>query len=73
MEAIAKLKQTPWVFENWMTNEQAEAYYKDGHLPYSTCWGSGATRVSCGFYCEVITFAEWCRRYDVTIIGSEEA
>lgn len=71
MEALFKLKEVPYNAENWMTNEQAEDAYKRGSLPYSTEWGSGARRVACGFYSEELPFHEWCRRYHVTIIGSE--
>jgi hypothetical protein len=69
MKALFKLKETPYIYENMLSNEKAEEYYKKGSLPFNVGgWGFGAVRVSCGFYSQHLTFAEWVDRYRLKII-----
>ncbi len=69
MKAIFKLKEVPWRYENCLTNEKAEEYYKHGCLPFDVpCYGSGSVRVSHGFYSIKLTFEEWVDRYRLVIL-----
>lgn len=69
MKALFKLKEVPYIYENQLSNEKAEEYYKKGYLPFNVGgWGNGAVHVSCGFYSQKLTFSEWIDRYGLKII-----
>lgn len=69
METLFTLKQTPWKYENMMSNEKAEEFYREGKLPFDVAgWGNGDRWVSCGFYRKELTFVEWVDRYRLVII-----
>lgn len=67
MKKLFTLKSVPYRYENMMSAEAAECYYRNGLLP----WGNGARRVSEGFYSRELTFAEWIDRYRIVIMGRE--
>lgn len=69
MKALFKLKEIPYIYENQLSNEKAEEYYKKGKLPFNVSgYGKGEVRVSSGFYSRELTFSEWVDRYRLKII-----
>lgn len=69
MKALFKLKKIPYIYENQLSNEKAEEYYRQGNLPFDVAgWGNGAVHISCGFYSKKLTFSEWIDRYKLKII-----